>query len=155
MINLSKENSKGYIHLGLGVNEGIRRFKEKWGGVPFLKYDESIRVNSDFEALLESIRIFNEESKGVLQYAPTHRKPKLHIVYLMLRDNISEVPSLMNLAKDIGIEEVALTNLIHVANEWQEGQRVFTSPIPLPLGERARVRGTKKSSKRQKLRQRN
>ncbi len=39
MVNLAKESGKGYIHLGLGVNEGIRRFKEKWGGVPFLRYE--------------------------------------------------------------------------------------------------------------------
>ena len=39
MINLAKENHKEYIHLGLGVNEGIRRFKKKWGGIPFLKYE--------------------------------------------------------------------------------------------------------------------
>ncbi len=38
MVNLSKEQGKKYIHLGLGVNEGIRRFKKKWGGVPFLTY---------------------------------------------------------------------------------------------------------------------
>jgi hypothetical protein len=39
MINLAREDGKSYIHLGLGVNRGIRRFKEKWGGVPFLKYE--------------------------------------------------------------------------------------------------------------------
>lgn len=38
MVNLSQESRKSYIHLGLGVNEGIRRFKKKWGGVPFLSY---------------------------------------------------------------------------------------------------------------------
>ncbi len=32
MIELSKEKHKEYIHLGLGVNEGITRFKKKWGG---------------------------------------------------------------------------------------------------------------------------
>ena len=31
MINLAKEHGKGYINLGLGVNEGIRRFKGKMG----------------------------------------------------------------------------------------------------------------------------
>ena len=25
--------------MGLGVNEGISRFKKKWGGLPFLKYE--------------------------------------------------------------------------------------------------------------------
>lgn len=39
MINLAKENHKEYIHLGLGVNEGIRKFKRKWGGIPFLNYE--------------------------------------------------------------------------------------------------------------------
>jgi hypothetical protein len=38
MINVAKENEKKSINLGLGVNDGIRRFKEKWGGVPFLDY---------------------------------------------------------------------------------------------------------------------
>ncbi len=32
MIAISKEKQKEYIHLGLGVNHGITRFKEKWGG---------------------------------------------------------------------------------------------------------------------------
>ncbi len=39
MIKLTHEQGKNIINLGLGVNEGIRRFKEKWGGVPFLKYE--------------------------------------------------------------------------------------------------------------------
>ena len=39
MIGLTREHGKDIIHLGLGVNEGIRRFKEKWGGVPFLNYE--------------------------------------------------------------------------------------------------------------------
>jgi hypothetical protein len=38
MIALAREARKGTINLGLGVNEGIRRFKEKWGGVPSLRY---------------------------------------------------------------------------------------------------------------------
>ena len=39
MINLAKESGKSYINLGLGVNKGIRNFKEKWGGVPFMGYE--------------------------------------------------------------------------------------------------------------------
>ena len=38
MINIAKGQGKKSINLGLGVNDGIRRFKEKWGGVPFLDY---------------------------------------------------------------------------------------------------------------------
>ena len=39
MINLTREHGKHIINLGLGVNEGIRRFKEKWGGIPSLNYE--------------------------------------------------------------------------------------------------------------------
>jgi hypothetical protein len=39
LINFSLEYDKLYIHLGLGVNAGIRRFKEKWGGVPMRRYE--------------------------------------------------------------------------------------------------------------------
>lgn len=39
MYRLANELQKEYIHLGLGVNEGIRRFKMKWGGHPYLPYE--------------------------------------------------------------------------------------------------------------------
>ena len=38
MVNQAQTEGKKAVNLGLGVNAGIRRFKEKWGGVPFLKY---------------------------------------------------------------------------------------------------------------------
>jgi hypothetical protein len=39
MIKLTREHGKHTINLGLGVNDGIRRFKEKWGGIPSLNYE--------------------------------------------------------------------------------------------------------------------
>jgi len=38
LVKMSSEHGKGYIHLGLGVNSGIRRFKEKWGARPTRSY---------------------------------------------------------------------------------------------------------------------
>ena len=38
MLESARSRGKEYIHLGLGVNEGVTRFKEKWGGVPALPY---------------------------------------------------------------------------------------------------------------------
>ena len=38
MIRIARQQGKKFIHLGLGVNEGIRRFKTKWGGAPALPY---------------------------------------------------------------------------------------------------------------------
>jgi hypothetical protein len=40
MIRLSAKMGKEFMHLGLGVNRGIRRFKEKWGGYPWIPYEE-------------------------------------------------------------------------------------------------------------------
>ncbi len=39
LIKASQEKGKRYIHLGLGVNSGIRRFKEKWGAKPSRSYE--------------------------------------------------------------------------------------------------------------------
>ena len=38
MVDLAQAEGKKAINLGLGIHPGIRRFKEKWGGVPFLPY---------------------------------------------------------------------------------------------------------------------
>jgi hypothetical protein len=38
MVNLAIGKGKKAINLGLGINAGIRRFKEKWGGNSFLPY---------------------------------------------------------------------------------------------------------------------
>ena len=49
----------------------------------------------------------------------------MHLVFLMVKDNISEVPSVPLFAKEAGIEEVVLTNICHCINVWQEKNRVF------------------------------
>ncbi|MGD2185793.1 MAG: hypothetical protein PVI71_06680 [Desulfobacterales bacterium] len=38
MVRLAQSEGKQRINLGLGVHAGIRRFKEKWGGEPFLEH---------------------------------------------------------------------------------------------------------------------
>lgn len=55
MLNLAREYNKSTINLGLGVNRGIRRFKEKWGGVAFLRY-EFCELRSRYSATLRFLR---------------------------------------------------------------------------------------------------
>ncbi len=38
MLELARQKKKEFIHLGLGVNQGIKRFKVKWGGVAAWPY---------------------------------------------------------------------------------------------------------------------
>jgi hypothetical protein len=39
MMSTAVEWGKDYLHLGLGVNRGIRQFKKKWGGKPTIPYE--------------------------------------------------------------------------------------------------------------------
>lgn len=38
MVRLAHAEGKSAMNLGLGINPGVRRFKEKWGATPFLIY---------------------------------------------------------------------------------------------------------------------
>jgi hypothetical protein len=56
MIELAAELKKRYVHLGLGVNEGIRRFKEKWGGIPKIPYEfAELTKKRSFLNIMETI----------------------------------------------------------------------------------------------------
>ncbi len=39
LVEMAKNMNKKEINLGLGINEGLRRFKEKWGGKPTIPYE--------------------------------------------------------------------------------------------------------------------
>jgi MoaA/NifB/PqqE/SkfB family radical SAM enzyme len=81
---------------------------------------DSIRINSSLSDLLGHIQVFQE-----IKSRQKSSKPRLHIVYLLLKDNIAEVPVLIRLAHDLKIEEVVLIHIALVSTPWQEEQRVF------------------------------
>ena len=39
LLAMKNESAKDYIHMGLGINDGIRRFKTKWGAQPTRPYE--------------------------------------------------------------------------------------------------------------------
>ncbi|MGD8760990.1 MAG: hypothetical protein PVG87_01670 [Desulfobacteraceae bacterium] len=59
LIQLSKAHQKNYIHLGLGVNDGIRRFKEKWGARPTQQY-EMCEIAFEKPSIWDAIRAIGE-----------------------------------------------------------------------------------------------
>jgi MoaA/NifB/PqqE/SkfB family radical SAM enzyme len=81
---------------------------------------DSIRVNSHLPQLTDHIRKFQE-----IKSRHQTSIPRLHIVYLLLKDNIGELPTLIRLAKDLGIGELFLIHMALISNAWQEEQRVF------------------------------
>jgi len=81
----------------------------------------AIRVNSRLSEVFDGVRLFNVE-----RARQGTSMPKVHLVFLMLKDNIREVSEVPRLAKEMGIEEVFLTNICHTINTWQEEEKIFT-----------------------------
>jgi MoaA/NifB/PqqE/SkfB family radical SAM enzyme len=126
---VKKEGSKvGFVTSGMGLT-GHRVSELIEAGVDFVGFSiagttpethDAIRINSHLPDILDAIRLFHEEKKrrGLLS-------PAMHLIYLMVKDNIHEVASVPAFAKKAGLGEVILTNICHTINLWQESQRVF------------------------------
>ena len=119
----------GFVTSGWGLDDDYAS-ELIHAGVDFIGFSLSgatpethnvIRANSNLYSVLRSMQTFQE-----LKARKKLTKPKLHIVFLMLRENLAEVPLLLDHARDLGIGEIVLINLIQVATEWQEAQRLFT-----------------------------
>ena len=57
LVNVAHAAGKKALNLGLGINDGIRRFKEKWGGAPFLPYVSALTHHGpmDLERLAKKL----------------------------------------------------------------------------------------------------
>ena len=126
---VKKEGSQvGFVTSAMGLTE--RRVAELIkAGLDFVGFSisgatpethDAIRVNSHLREIFNAIHLFNEE-----KLRQQIDRPKMHLVFLMLRDNISEVPAVPSLANEMGIKDVLLTNICHCINVWQEKHRLF------------------------------
>jgi len=118
----------GFVTCGKGLTEN-RASELVKAGLDFVGFSiagtapethEAIRVNSHQSEILDAIRFLTEEKRR-------HKidRPKMHLVFLMVKDNVLEVPIVPSFAKGLGIGEVILTNICHTINIWQEEQRIF------------------------------
>jgi MoaA/NifB/PqqE/SkfB family radical SAM enzyme len=80
----------------------------------------AIRVRSTLDEVVAAAEHVAAARRG----AP---RPRVHLAFLMMRDNVDELPGLPALARRMGAEEIVLTNLVHAVDAWQEGQRVFAA----------------------------
>jgi MoaA/NifB/PqqE/SkfB family radical SAM enzyme len=81
---------------------------------------EAIRIHSNHDRTLQSM-----QEMVAIQRDSVLAAPQIHIVYLMLRDNLHEIPLLIEIAHHIGIADVVLIHLIHVTTPWQEQQKIY------------------------------
>jgi uncharacterized protein YbaP (TraB family) len=73
MIRRAVKDEKEYLHLGLGVNEGIRRFKIKWDATPGLPYEmarwqEDGSLREDARLMMKFLAALPRESMSRAQY---------------------------------------------------------------------------------------
>lgn len=53
LLKLSYESGKKYVNMGLGINEGVARFKMKWGAIPFLPYQYGVIRRTKISNILD------------------------------------------------------------------------------------------------------
>ncbi|MCS7126151.1 MAG: hypothetical protein NZ929_04490 [Aigarchaeota archaeon] len=53
LLKISQESGKEYVNMGLGINDGVRRFKLKWGAEAFLPYQYGTIKHGEVSELLE------------------------------------------------------------------------------------------------------
>lgn len=80
MLYLARERSKEFIHLGLGVNKGISRFKRKWGGEPVHSYELAVwreRSRASVQSMsqdLSRLLVEKDDKWKILQELPQQRR---------------------------------------------------------------------------------
>ena len=118
----------GFVTGGAGLNEEIIDGLIE-AGLDFIGFSlagatprthEAIRKGSDLRRLLGLIKYLLDLKGG-----GRDRPPKVHIVFVLLKSNIEELPLLVRLAAEIGVPEVNLINAVHLSNRAQDEQRVF------------------------------
>jgi MoaA/NifB/PqqE/SkfB family radical SAM enzyme len=121
----------GFVTSGQGMDEQcIRQLLDS--GIDFLGVSISgafsgthnrIRVGSDLTRVVASIRLLSriKRERGL-------STPRVHLVYLMMKENMEELPDFISLAQTLDIGNVVLLNQTAVADEWQNAQRVFNAP---------------------------
>lgn len=126
MIEIAKEScSAGIVTNGVALTEETSR-KLIELGLDFITVSmagatkethEKIRVGSDFEKICENVRM-------LLNFKTT--KPEVNLSFLMTKENIEELPSFIELAKDLGAKNVTAPNLSYVATPLHDEIKAFS-----------------------------
>ena len=86
---------------------------------------EAIRVGSDFAKLVENLRRFLSLRRDAASAAP-----KVEIFYLMTPGNLAELPQAVELAADLGADELVATNLDYVISPGLDELRAYSGSPP-------------------------
>lgn len=82
---------------------------------------ESIRCGSNYEQLIGNIKALSG-----LKAQLRSKTPKLVLSFLMTKSNIEELPEVVRLAKEIGIDDLVATNLDYAPTQVQDELKAFS-----------------------------
>jgi radical SAM protein with 4Fe4S-binding SPASM domain len=89
------------------VNSGLDELHVSIDGATAETY-ERIRVRAHFDRVLANVRLLSEAKERA-----GSAKPNLHLVMVLMRDNLDELPDIVRLAAGLQIEEVFVQQLCH------------------------------------------
>jgi MoaA/NifB/PqqE/SkfB family radical SAM enzyme len=155
-IRLARERGPrvGFVTSGFGltrdridelIEAGLDFVGFSVSGATALTHD-AIRVHSHLPDLLAVIGLFREAKQALgLQ------RPAMHIVFLMLKDNIADLPAIPALAREAGVDEVVAINTCHIMTPWQDSQKAFVCQGS-PDAAEALVAGARANAQKLKVR---
>jgi MoaA/NifB/PqqE/SkfB family radical SAM enzyme len=86
---------------------------------------EAVRVGSDFAKLVENLRRLLR-----LRAERGKQRPKVEVFFLMTPANLAELPRAVELAADLGADELVATNLDYVITSGLDELRAYSSSPP-------------------------
>jgi MoaA/NifB/PqqE/SkfB family radical SAM enzyme len=106
------------------IGMGIDMISISFAGASSVTH-ETLRRESHFNALVKRIgNLLKARDRAGSQ------KPWLELHYLMLQENIQELPGFVRMAADLGVDEVVATNLSYAPTLSLDEQRTFTTGSP-------------------------
>jgi MoaA/NifB/PqqE/SkfB family radical SAM enzyme len=82
---------------------------------------ESIRVKCDFNRFVSNIKTLSR-----VKNEAGSKTPKVVLSFLMTKTNIQELPSVVKLAGELGVEELVATNLDYTSTRLHDELKVFS-----------------------------
>jgi MoaA/NifB/PqqE/SkfB family radical SAM enzyme len=135
----------GFVTSGKGLTEEYSKELVR-AGTDFIGFSlagaaarthNAIRVGSDLDELTTAIRT-------LVRLKERRQGPRIHLTYLMLKENIHELPDAVRLAASMGVPEIVILNQVIVTSPAQDGMRVHDvkeSASYLPILNEAAKRG--------------
>lgn len=86
---------------------------------------ERIRQGAQFDTVVQNIQALHE-----IKAARASRAPKMMMVFVMMKENFHELPTYVELANELGVEQIIFKNLDVILNDDDDQRRLFDHDGP-------------------------